>query len=119
MLRILLVEDEPDIAAVTAAVLEDAGYHVTVASDGREGLDIALQERPELVITDFMMPRLSGLDMIQRLRDAGFNAPIVLSTSVPEDHLPHELRRHDAYLSKPYGMRQLLATVAALRERLV
>lgn len=118
MLRILLVEDEPDIASVTAVVLEDAGYHVTVASDGREGLDIALQERPELIITDFMMPRLSGLEMIQRLRDAGFTGPIVLSTSVPEDHLPHERRRHDAYLCKPYGMRQLLATVEALRKSL-
>jgi CheY-like chemotaxis protein len=118
MLRILLVEDEPDIAAVASAVLEDAGYHVTLASDGKEGLDIALQERPELIITDFMMPRLTGLEMIHRLREAGFIGPIVLSTSVPEDHLPHDRRHYDAYLGKPYGIQQLVAVAEALRKSL-
>lgn len=78
MLRILLVEDEPDLAEIQAAVLEDAGYHVTVAHDGLTGLTSALQEHPELVITDFMMPRLNGLDMIEQLRRANYSAPIVL-----------------------------------------
>ncbi|NUR22828.1 response regulator, partial [Frateuria sp.] len=72
MLRVLLVEDEPDVALVAATVLEEAGYHVTVVSDGRAGLDIALQERPELIVSDFMMPRLNGLEMIQALRQAGY-----------------------------------------------
>lgn len=118
MLRILLVEDEPDIAAVASAVLEDAGHHVTIAADGKEGLDIALQERPELIITDFMMPRLTGLEMIHRLREAGFIGPIVLSTSVPEAHLPHDRRHYDAYLGKPYGIRELIAVAEALRKSL-
>jgi len=117
MLRVLLVEDEPDVALVAATVLEDAGYHVTVASDGHEGLDIALQEQPELVVSDFMMPRLNGLEMIERLRQAGFHRPIILTTAIPEDHLPHQ-PGYDAYLAKPYGTRQLLALVAAYRAQL-
>lgn len=114
MLRVLLVEDEPDVALVAATVLEEAGYHVTIASDGREGLDIALQEQPELVITDFMMPLLDGLEMIGRLRQAGFTRPIMLTTAIPEDHLPHQ-PSYDAYLAKPYGMRELLTRVEAFR----
>ena len=113
MLRILLVEDEPDIAFVASVALEDAGYHVTLASDGKEGLDLALQDQPELVLTDFMMPRLTGLEMIARLRDAGFRNPVVLSTSVPEVSLPPQRPHYDAYLGKPYSIAQLLSTVGA------
>jgi CheY-like chemotaxis protein len=113
MLRILLVEDEPDIAFVASVALEDAGYHVTLASDGREGLEMALQDQPELVLTDFMMPRLTGLEMIARLRDAGFRNPVVLCTSVPEAHLPPLRPHYDAYLAKPYSLAQLLETVKA------
>lgn len=112
MLRILLVEDEPDVALVAATVLEDAGYHVTLASDGREGMQIALQEQPQLVITDFMMPRLNGLEMVRNLRQAGFVRPIILTSAIPEDHLP-ERPAYDAYLAKPYGMRELLRIVGA------
>lgn len=114
MLRVLLVEDESDVALVAATVLEDAGYHVTVATDGHEGLEIALQEQPELVISDFMMPRLSGLEMIERLRDAGFERPIILTTAIAEDFLPYH-PGYDAYLAKPYGTRELLALVEAYR----
>jgi CheY-like chemotaxis protein len=113
MLRILLVEDEPDIAFVASVALEDAGYHVTLASDGKEGLEMALQDQPELVLTDFMMPRLTGLEMITRLRDAGFHNPVVLSTSVPESSLPPQRPHYDAYLGKPYSIAQLLSTVGA------
>ena len=117
MLRVLLVEDEPDVALVAATVLEDAGYHVTVASDGKEGLDIALQEQPQMVISDFMMPRLNGLEMIERLRQSGFGRPIILTTAIPEDHLPVR-PGYDGYLAKPYGVRQLLGLVEALRRQL-
>ncbi|MFC5435155.1 response regulator transcription factor [Rhodanobacter umsongensis] len=113
MLRILLVEDEPDIAFVASVALEDAGYHVTLASDGKEGLEMALQDQPELVLTDFMMPRLTGLEMIARLRDAGFHNPVVLATSVPEVSLPPLRPHYDAYLAKPYSIAQLLCTVGA------
>jgi CheY-like chemotaxis protein len=117
MLRVLLVEDEPDVSLVTATVLEEAGYHVTVASDGCEGLEIALQELPELIVTDFMMPCLSGLEMIEHLRAAGYQRPIILTTAIPEERLPRQ-PGYDAYLAKPYGARALLALVEAFRMRL-
>jgi len=112
VLRILLVEDEALIAVVTSMSLEDAGYHVTVANDGKEGLEIALQDRPDLIISDFMMPRMTGLEMIATLRQRNFTAPIVLATSVPQDLLPtHE--GYDAYVSKPYTEAKLLEVLAS------
>lgn len=107
MLRILLVEDEAIIAIVTSMSLEDAGHHVTVAKDGQEGLDIALQDRPDLIISDFMMPRMTGLEMIAALRQRNFTAPIVLATSIPQHSLPTR-EGYDAYMSKPYTEAQLL-----------
>ncbi|MGN2251826.1 response regulator [Frateuria sp. GZRe12] len=117
MLRVLLVEDEPDVALVAATVLEEAGYHVTVATDGCEGLEIAQQELPELIVTDFMMPCLSGLEMIERLRGAGYEHPIILTTAIPEERLPRQ-PGYDAYLAKPYGTRALLTLVEAFRVQL-
>lgn len=114
MLRVLLVEDEPDVSLVAATVLEEVGYHVTVATDGYEGLEIALQEQPELIVTDFMMPCISGLEMIERLRQAGFDRPIILTTAIPEERLPRQ-PGYDAYLAKPYGARALLTLVEAFR----
>lgn len=110
MLRILLVEDEVLISLVTSIALEDAGYHVTVAMDGREGLQIAQQDQPELIITDYMMPRMTGLELIRLLREAGFDRPIILATSIPEENLP-ERSSYDAYISKPYQEADLLALV--------
>lgn len=107
MLRVLLVEDEILISVVTSMSLEDAGYHVTVAYDGQEGLEIAIQDRPDLIISDFMMPRMTGLQMVAKLRERQFTAPIVLTTSVPEDQLPVR-EGYDAYLPKPYAERELL-----------
>jgi len=110
MLRILLVEDEALISLVASIALEDAGYHVTVAMDGREGLQIALQDQPELIITDFMMPKMSGLELIKELREGGFTQPIILSTSIPEASLP-DRSGYDAYIAKPYREADLLAAV--------
>ncbi|MDY0884490.1 response regulator [Dongia soli] len=107
MLRILLVEDERLLSTVTSVTLEDAGYHVTVAFDGQNGFEIALQDRPELIITDFMMPRMTGLEMTAKLRQHGFAGPIVLTTSVPEAQLPGR-NEYNAYLAKPYTESQLL-----------
>ena len=111
MLRVLLVEDEALISLVISIALEDAGYHVTVAMDGLEGLRIAQQDQPELIITDFMMPRMTGLELIRALREAGFTRPIILATSIPEENLP-EQTEYDAYIHKPYGEADVLAAIA-------
>ena len=116
MLRVLVVEDEGLISMVASLALEDAGFHVTVAMDGMEGLQIARQDKPELIITDFMMPRMSGLELIRQLRDGGFSGPIILATSIPESSLP-EQPGHDAYIAKPYREEQLLAVVERVVDR--
>ncbi|HEV2621695.1 MAG TPA: response regulator [Frateuria sp.] len=114
MLRILLVEDEPDISAVASIALEEAGYHVTVASDGAWGLELALQETPELIVTDFMMPGLDGLTMIERIRSCGYRNPIVLTTAIPECQLPKR-PGYNAFLPKPYRLSSLVEVIESLR----
>jgi CheY-like chemotaxis protein len=114
MLHVLLVEDEPDIALVAQMLLEDAGYRVELAADGQEGLARALAEPPpDAVVTDFMMPRMDGLQMIRTLRAAGFARPIMLTSAVEEPALP-EHPGYDRYLAKPYRSRELLDNVSAL-----
>lgn len=116
MLRILLVEDEPDISEIAATVLENAGYQVTVAPDGLDGLEIARREKPGLIITDFQMPRLSGLEMIERLRASGYGNPIILTTASLEEQLPRR-PGYDAFLAKPYRLQALIELVETLRQR--
>jgi CheY-like chemotaxis protein len=114
MLRILLVEDEPHISELAAAVLEDAGHQVAIASDGLDGLGLARREMPELIITDFSMPRMSGLEMIESMRASGYGNPIILTTASPEDQLPRR-PGYDAFLPKPYRLRALVELVERLR----
>jgi len=118
MLRILLVEDDPDVSAVTSGMLEYYGYHVTTASNGRYGLDLILQEPPQLVITDFMMPMMSGLEMIERAREAGYAGPIILCSAVPESQFPPHHARYDLFLHKPYSVSTLLSALENLRARM-
>jgi CheY-like chemotaxis protein len=118
MLRILLVEDDPDVAMVTRGLLEYCGYHVTLASNGRYGLDLILQEPPQLVITDFMMPVMSGLEMIETARDAGYAGPIILCSALPESQLPPHRARYELYLHKPYSANTLLKALENLHQRM-
>lgn len=118
MLRILLVEDDPDVAVVTSSLLDYCGYHVTTASNGRYGLDLILQEPPQLVITDFMMPMMSGLEMIEQAREAGYAGPIILCSAVPESQFPPHHARYDLFLHKPYAAQTLLSALENLRARM-
>ncbi|HEX7813749.1 response regulator [Dyella sp.] len=117
MLRILLVEDDPDVAFVVSALLESADFHVTVASDGQQGLEIAMQERPELIITDFMMPVMSGLDMIGRLRAQGYERPIILCSAVAEESMQRDRYLYDVFLLKPYRSEELMSAIDRVRTK--
>lgn len=114
MLRILLVEDDPDVAMVVAALLEAAGHHVTMAGDGRQGYDIAMQEQPELIVTDLMMPVMSGLEMAAALRASGFTRPIVLCSAVAENHVGAGPDGYNVFLLKPYRSEELLEAIQRL-----
>lgn len=103
MARILVVDDEWLITSMLAMMLEDNGHYVLIAHDGQEGLERALKEQPEIVITDYMMPRMSGIEMIRRLRGAGFEGAIIVSSAVGVNGA-----EFDFYLKKPYVERDLV-----------
>jgi CheY-like chemotaxis protein len=116
-LSILIVDDEYGLADMVADMLGDRGYDVALAIDGKLGL-ASLETRPvDLVITDLMMPVMDGPEMLRRMRaDPRFAAiPTILMTALPEA-VPED-SPHDALLVKPFGMRDLIATIARVTKR--
>lgn len=112
---ILVADDESHILHVVSLKLRNAGFRVLTAHDGAEALEIAQQERPDLLITDYHMPELSGLELCQRLkRDARTSAiPTIMLTARGYHLEPHDTEQSGVLrmLSKPFSPRQLLATV--------
>ena len=115
MTRILVVDDEPDIVSTLQLILDFEGYDVLLAYDGREALDQARTGRPDLIITDIMMPRMDGLELCRALR-AGpetRDIPIIVLSSIePEGEVCW-----DAHVLKPSDVDALLGTVRAQLER--
>jgi GAF domain-containing protein/class 3 adenylate cyclase len=115
---ILVVDDNPDVRAYVSTILQDKGYQILVARNGAEGFKVALAQRPNLIVSDLMMPQVSGLDMIRMIRghEALKGIPIVLLTAkVDEDtRIEGAEQGADAYLSKPFNDRELLAEVRNL-----
>jgi CheY-like chemotaxis protein len=115
MKRILLVEDETVIALAAAMVLEDAGFAVIVAGDGLVGLAKAKSESPDLIVTDYMMPRMDGLALIHALRQEKIAVPIILATAVPQQHSAGDARApYDGFLRKPFRADDLVRLVRRL-----
>ena len=115
MTRILIVDDESLVVLTTSMMLEEEGFEVECATSARAGETKALETQPDLILTDYMMPRMTGLELVARLRAQGMETPIVLATSVLEDQLPViEGARYDAYVPKPFTAEQLVRCVTAL-----
>jgi CheY-like chemotaxis protein len=97
--RVLLVEDEASAAMVLSDVLRQSGYEVLVAGDGEEGLKIALEEHPDLILTDLMMPNMSGLDMVDKLRkdDWGKNVEVIILTNRSDGDALEEAMKRGAF----------------------
>ncbi|MCC7493646.1 MAG: response regulator [Fimbriimonadaceae bacterium] len=119
-LRVLLVEDDLRVRDVLAAYLEVDGCAVTQAADGLEGLQKARAERPELIVTDIMMPRLDGLAMVRQMRaDPDLSdIPILLVSGHAEP--PNDLdfaSNKLSYIAKPVTLGCFLAAVRRLRQR--
>ena len=114
MKRILIVDDELGIVEALCDVLSEEGYAVTTAHHGGEALALAATDKPDLVITDYMMPLMSGLELAAALRRAGHAAlPIILITAIDPEHLPQALDV-SAVLRKPFSLEVLLRTVRKL-----
>jgi DNA-binding response OmpR family regulator len=113
---ILVAEDEVYIGDMLAVLLEDEGYRVLRARDGAEALALAEGARPDLVISDVMMPRMSGIALARRLRisEDGTGPPIVLLSAVSP---PRDLPERTVFVPKPFDLDQLIAVVGRLLAR--
>jgi DNA-binding response OmpR family regulator len=117
--RILVIEDNADLAFGLRNNLEIEGYAVEVAADGAQGLGRARQTRPDLVILDLMLPGLDGFRVLSALRAAGSTIPILILTARGEeaDKVKGLRLGADDYVTKPFGLMELLARVEALLRR--
>ncbi|SRR6266568_426057 len=117
--RVLAVDDDSEMLRLVKTCLEKDGYRVLEASDGERGLQMALQEKPDLVILDLVMPKLTGLAVCTELRRLNFSSPILMLTGKREvEHRISGLSSGaDDYLPKPFDIRELLARVKALLRR--
>lgn len=120
--HVLLVEDEEPIAQLLKYNLEKEGYRVSVATDGEEALLMAEEGRPDLVMLDWMLPKLAGIEVCRRLRSArsSRNTPIVMLTARGEegDRIRGLDTGADDYVVKPFLMSELLARVRAVMRRI-
>ena len=117
--RILIVEDEVPMRTALADTLADEGYRPLTAADGDSGLQRALDERPDLILLDVMMPGRSGYSVAAELRRLGNTIPILMLTAKGqiEDRVDGLDSGADDYLVKPFATRELLARVRALLRR--
>jgi DNA-binding response OmpR family regulator len=118
MATVLLVEDARDLAQVIVRELEAAGYRVLHAPNGETALTLHTRERPDLIVLDWMLPRLDGLEVLRRVRSEAAT-PVVMLTARDEEAdrvLGLEVGADD-YLTKPFSMRELVARVRALLRR--
>ena len=123
MRNILVIEDEPSVAIALRDSLESEGYQVQTAKDGSEGLRLASvnagDDGPELIILDLMLPKISGLEVCQRLRRAGVETPVIMLTArgAASDAAFGLKLGADDYIPKPFDVGELLARVEAVLRR--
>ena len=116
MLRILIIEDEARLARLIRRVLRKHGYAAETAEDGRSGLRLALMGDFDLLVVDWMLPEIDGVQLVRRLRAAEMNVPVLMLTarSQVEDRVEGLDAGADDYLPKPFAFSELLARVRAI-----
>jgi len=119
MLRILLIEDQRDIAANIWDFLEFRGFVMDHAADGATGLRMAMDGGYDVVVLDLGLPKLDGLDLCRKLRESGRDTPVLMLTArdTLEDKLTGFAQGADDYLVKPFAMKELEARIRALYRR--
>lgn len=120
-MNVLVVDDDPDIRELIAFKLEQMGHSVTSEKDGEGGLAAAMESRPDLVLLDVMMPKLTGIEVCQKLREEASTAgiPVILITAKAQEV---DVERGfaagaDDYIVKPFSPRELATRVEAVLSR--
>ena len=109
MSKILVVDDEVDIAETLQLFLELNGYKAVVAFDGREGLNLALAEQPDLIVTDMMMPKMDGAELIEKVRATPTIASVPIITMLANPQ-PRQL----PFFRKPFDPAALVAEIGRI-----
>lgn len=112
--RILVIDDSEEIRSILREmILGPQGYQVVTAQDGQEGIDYALQEYPDLILTDVSMPRMDGIEVLQRLRDAHYEWPVILMTFHGSEEIAIQAFRLGVrdYIRKPFTVEEVLTCV--------
>ncbi len=117
MATILVVDDEFGIGELLEALLEDDGHRVLTAMNGRHGLERMAESKPDLVISDLMMPVMDGAGLLRAMREnTELKAvPFILMCALPEDTIADRISGYDAFIRKPFK----LANISALVDRLL
>lgn len=118
-LRILVVDDELSNAEVLALILHEEGFEVMVAGDGRQALERIEEAAPDLLITDYMMPGMSGVELARAVRQLPrhSNLPVLLMSGAAASTLSVHAKDFDAFLRKPFDIEALLRAVQLLLAR--
>ncbi len=119
--RVLLADDEPNIVESLRFLLERAGFDVLVATDGQEALDTALQEKPDVLVLDLMLPELDGYEVLRQLRANADNASLpVLMLTAKGQRIDRETALKcgaDLFITKPFANADITAAVIQLADK--
>jgi len=113
---VLVVDDEFGTVEVLVAALEDAGYRVLTAANGRRALERLEENKPDLIVSDFMMPLMDGAALVRALHsNPQFrDIPVIMMSAAPETALRKHLDGYEAFLRKPFRVPTLLELIASL-----
>jgi CheY-like chemotaxis protein len=116
--KVLIADDDRMVRALLHEMLTDMGHTVVEAENGQEAVELCARERPDVVILDFLMPKLSGLDALQAMRQRGHKMPALLLTAISDSSLRamEGFDIPDAILGKPFKRRQIEKALARVLE---
>lgn len=119
--RILIVDDEPSIRDLLTTSLRFAGFGVRAVSNGAQTISAVLEEEPDLIILDVMLPDMNGFSVTKRLRSAGYTAPILFLTAKDEteDKITGLTIGGDDYVTKPFSLDEIVARIKAILRRTI
>lgn len=118
-IKVLLIEDEITLAKIIKDTLESVGFDVCLAYNGEEGLKLFFESKPDVLISDIMMPKISGLDVVHRIRKTNQYTPVIFltaKTEVDDVVAGFETGAND-YIRKPFAMKELVIRIKALTGR--